>query len=130
RGRRGPGAALGPGGGAETGPNGLEDGVQVADNVGFAADHEAEAAVQPEHPSARADVDIVDALSLQLGGPVDVVAIIRVAAVDDDVAGLHDGRQPLYGVPGVGRRHHHPGGARWVELGHELVDAERSVGPL
>jgi hypothetical protein len=50
------------------------------------ADHQAVAAIKPPDAATRADVDIVDPV---LGEPLrspDVVAVIRVAAVDHGVA--------------------------------------------
>ena len=75
-------------GGVDAGRDGPEDRVEVGDDVVLAADHEAEPALEPEHAAAGADVDVVDALRLQARGAVDVVAVVGVAAVDDDVAGL------------------------------------------
>ena len=56
------------------------------DRVVVAADHQAVAALEAEDAAAGADVDVVDALLAQLRGPADVVAVVGVAAVDDDVA--------------------------------------------
>ena len=99
-----------------------EDRVEVRDDVVLAADHEAEAALEAEHAAARADVDVVDALRAKRVGAVDVVAVVGVAAVDDDVA-LGEQRREL-----VERRlddrggHHDPDGARLAELGDEVVE--------
>src|SRR5690606_6517622 len=71
--------------------------------------------------TARAHVDVVHAGGLEGGGPVDVVAVVGVAAVDDDVAGGHQPGELGHRLPGVGRGHHHPGGAGHVELRHEVL---------
>ena len=66
RSRRSPGRRCGPGvrGAASTpGRDRGEDRVEVRDDVVLAADHQAEAALEAEHAAARADVDVVDALS-------------------------------------------------------------------
>ena len=42
-------------------------------------------------------------------GPVDVVAVVGVAAVDHDVTRAHALGQVLDGLAGEGGRHHHPG---------------------
>ena len=62
--------------------------IEALDDIVLAADHQAEAALQPEHAAAGADVDVVDALLGQLGGMADVVVVVRVAPVDDHIAGL------------------------------------------
>ncbi len=65
----------------------LEDRVQVLGRpCCLAADHQAEAALEAKDAAARAAVDIVDADRLELLRPDDVVTVIRVAAIDDDVA--------------------------------------------
>ena len=51
----------------------------------LAADHQAEPALEPEHATARAHVDEVHALGLENLRPGDVVAVVAVAAVDDNV---------------------------------------------
>ena len=66
----------------------LEQRVEPLHDLGLPADHEAEAALQPEHPAARPDVDVVDVLRRELLGPGDVVAVVGVAAVDHHVTGL------------------------------------------
>ena len=63
--------------------------VEVGHDVVLAADHQAEAPLEAEHAAAGADVDVVHALGRQRLGPVDVVAVVGVAAVDDDVARAH-----------------------------------------
>src|SRR5438552_28110 len=62
-----------------------EDRVEVLDHLRLAADHLAVAALQAPDAAAGADIDIMQALRLQLGGAADVVDVVRVAAVDDDV---------------------------------------------
>ena len=64
-------------------------GVRRSTIVGLAADHQAVAALQAGDAAAGADVDVVDGSAR--GEPrraADVVAVVGVAAVDDDVAGL------------------------------------------
>ncbi len=118
-------------GAALTRRDGLEDRVQVLDRLGFAADHQAEAAVQPEHAAAGTDVDVVDAVGLELLRALDVVEVVGVAAVDDDVT---VGKQ---GLELVDRRlddcggDHDPDGARLRQQGDEVgkaVGAVRAVG--
>ena len=56
---------------------------------GLAADHQAVAALQAPDAAAGADIGVVNAARLQLLGAANVVDVIRVAAIDDDVALLH-----------------------------------------
>src|SRR5262249_57791400 len=99
----------GRGGGAVArGGDGLEQRMEVRDDVVPPADHQAEAAVEPEHAAARADVDVVDPLLRQRLRTVDVVAVEAVATVDDDVARIHqvgDLHDDTLGDAGGG---HHP----------------------
>ncbi len=88
----------------------------------LAADHETEASLETEDPAARADVDVVDAPRAQLGRPVDVVAVVGVAPVDDDVPRIHPRRQIGDRRPGVGGGHHDPGGTRELEGCDERVE--------
>ena len=113
-------------GGADTGRDGLEDRVEVRDHVVFAADHEAEPALEPEHATARAAVDVVDALRLQPRRAIDVVAVVGVAAVDDDVAGLEVLLQLGDLAVDKCRRHHDPHRPRLRELADEVLDRRRA----
>ena len=65
--------------------------------------------------------------SRELGGVADVVDVVRVAAVDDRVAGLeHLGERRDRLSRDVAGRHHHPGGARLLELRRELLERRRA----
>ena len=124
-GRGCPRTTFGPRRGVDTGGDGREDRIEVGHDLGFPTDHQAEPSLETEHPAARADVHVVDARLLQLGGPVDVVPVIGVPAVDDDVARLHAAREVEHGLTGERRRHHHPRGARRRERGDERVEVGR-----
>ncbi len=83
-------AALAAGGGGDValaGRQRREDRIEPVDDRLLAADHQAVAALEPPHAAGRADVEIVEALRLQLAGAADVVLPEGVAAVDDGVAG-------------------------------------------
>ena len=58
------------------------------DDLGLAADHLAEAALQSPYAAAGAGIDVVDALGAQRLGAAEVVDVVGVAAVDQDVARL------------------------------------------
>src|SRR5436309_1477039 len=65
---------------------GREERVEMLDDLVLSTDHQAVAALESPNAAARANVNVVDVLSLELGGAPDIIAIVRVAAIDDDVA--------------------------------------------
>ena len=67
----------------------LENGIQLLDDFLRAADHHAVAAVESPDPAAGADIHVVNTFLLELVGAANVIFEIGVAAVDEDVAGLH-----------------------------------------
>src|SRR5688572_32564888 len=62
-----------------------EDRIETLDRLTLAADHQAVAALESPHAARCSHVDVMDSGSGQCAGPLDVVVIMRVAAVDDDV---------------------------------------------
>src|SRR5450432_3540250 len=66
-----------------------EDRIEPVDHRLVAADHHAIAALDAPDAARGADIDIVDAAFLQRRAAADVVLPEAVAAVDDDIAGLH-----------------------------------------
>ena len=79
-------AARGAGGGLDARSQRAEDRIEPFDGLGLAADHHAEATLQAEHAAAGADIDVADAPLGERRRPVDVVAVVAVAAVDEDIA--------------------------------------------
>jgi hypothetical protein len=75
-------------GGSGAGGDRLEDRVQPSHDLGFPADHQAVAAFESPYPAAGAAVHVMNVLGRHPFGTGDVVAVIRVAAVDHRVAGL------------------------------------------
>src|SRR6184192_3457815 len=90
-------------------------------DVRLAADHEAVAALETEHASAGAAVDVVEPAAGEPGRAVDVVAVVGVPAVDDDVAALEVWDEALERRVGDARRDHEPDDARLGELRDEGV---------
>ncbi len=79
--------------------------------------HQAEPDLEPPDPAGDADVDERDLALARLGVAPLRVAEVRVAAVDDRVAGLDDVEQLLERVLGdLPGRHHQPDVARRVQL--------------
>src|SRR5206468_2974908 len=60
----------------------------------LATDHHAIAALKSPDAATRADVDVVNALRRKLFRAPNIVDVVRVAAIDQDVAGL-DERQEI-----------------------------------
>ena len=76
----------------------FKDRGQALNRLFFAADHEAISDCQSPDAAARADVHVMDALVLQLGGAPRVVVESGIAAVDDGVAWLQQCTDGLNGV--------------------------------
>ena len=116
----------------EAGGDRGEDRAESLDDLLLAADHQAEAALEAPDAAARADVHVVDPLVPERARVADVVVVVRVAAVDDRVAGLQHLGQRLDRLVGdLTGRHHHPRGAGLVELGDEVrerLGADGAVG--
>src|ERR1700688_3516314 len=66
----------------------FEDGIETLYDVIFAANHLAIAALESPNSTARANVDVVNALCGELLGAANIVDVVGVAAVDQDVAGF------------------------------------------
>ena len=109
-------------GAVHAGRDGPKERFETGHHLGLATDHEAEAPLEPEHSAARSHVDVVQAASHQLLGSIDVVAVVGVAAVDDDVARRHAIGQVIDGLAGEGGRHHDPCCSGWGQLGHEVIE--------
>ena len=100
----------------------VEDGLEPLDRLVVAADHHAEAPLQPPYAAGDADVEVVQSLPGELAGAPEVVDVVRVAAVDDRVALLQMRREVGDDPVHDGGRHHHPDRARLVELLDELLE--------
>ena len=101
-----------------------EDRLERRDHLAIAADHQAEAVREAPDAAGRPGIDVADAVLGQLRVAADVVVEVRVAAVDDRVAGLQVLQQllDLRLRRGAGRDHD-PGRPRLRELRDELRDA-------
>ncbi len=103
-----------------------EDRVEVLHDLVLTADHQAEAALEPEHTAARPDVDVVDARLRELLRAADVVVVVAVAAVDDDVVLRQQRDELLERRLDDGGRHHDPRRTWRRELGRELLERGRA----
>ena len=112
--------------GLDAGRQGAEDRIEMPHNGILAADHVAIAPFQPPYAAADADIDIVQTLASQFAGAANVVVIVRVAALDDDVARLEQRHQRLqHGIHHRGRQHH-PDRA-WLGQGLDEVRQDRGA---
>src|SRR5262249_5486517 len=83
---------------------------------------------EPPDTAGDSGVEIADARFACTGGPALRVTEVRVAAVDEHVAGLEQAEQrPTALLRRIAGRHHHPNDARRLQLRHQLL--ERGYGP-
>ena len=94
----------------------LEDRVEPLHRRLVAADHQAVAAHQAPDAAGGADVEVVDALGLQLLAAADVVDVVGVAAVDQDVALLQQRGVDVGDLVGDAGRDHQPDARGGVSL--------------
>ena len=107
----------------------LEDGREVVEDFLLGAHHQAVAAILAGDAAAGAAIHVMEAGVLELPGAVDVVAVVGVAAVDDDVARIQVRDQVVQHLVDDAGRHHHPDGARLVHLAGEFLEVRGAAGP-
>src|SRR5665213_329002 len=95
-------------------------------DVALAADHETEPAIEAPDAAARAGVHIVNALGFERGRAADVIHVMRVAAVDQNVAGLQMLHERVDGGVDDSGWHHHPDRARLRQRAGKRVDGCRA----
>ena len=78
----------------------------------FAADHQAVAALEAGNATTGSDVEVVNSSGLQLRATAHVIAVMRIAAIDDDVACVKPWHEIAKRLINNGRRHHQPDGVR------------------
>ena len=107
-----------------------EDRCEARNGLGLAADHQAVAAAFTRRAAAGADVEVVMSRCAQSLRPPHVVAVVRIAAVDDDVAGAEMRHQGVEHAVDHRGRHHQPDRARRGQLRDELGERVRGHGTL
>ena len=85
-----------------------EDRIETLHDIGLAANHHAIAALEPPHPAAGADVDKMKVPGFQFLRPANIVNVIRVAAIDQDVAAIEMRQQVGDHIVDHAGRHHQP----------------------
>src|SRR3990170_2861670 len=71
---------------AVRGRKSFENRFEAGDDFFFAADHHAVADLEPPDAAAGAGVDKMHAVALEVAGAPDRIFVMRVAAVDEDIA--------------------------------------------
>jgi hypothetical protein len=111
---------------APAGGDALEDRVEPGDRLLLAADHEAVATLQAPHPAGGTAVHVVDLVRGELPGAGDVVAVVRVPAVDHHIIRVEQRNQLVKrGLHGRGR-HHEPDRTRPVEFRRQIRKRARA----
>ena len=102
----------------------------MSDDLGLTADHHAEPAIEPEHTTARSNVDVVHTKLREPRRTLYVIAVVGVAAVDHDVACVHESCELIGSCARECGRHHDPRGPRRGELSDEVLERVGAVGAL
>src|SRR5262249_141376 len=89
---------------------------EVLDHLLLAADHHAVTAFEAPHTAAGAHVHVVNLLRCELFGALDVVNVIRVSAIDENVACLQMGQQVSDSFVNDCGGNHQPQCPRFLEL--------------
>ena len=96
----------------------------MLDSSGRAANHQTVTSFQPPDTAAGANVDILDSLGRELLSAPDVIDVIRIAAINQNVAGFQIGRNAGNGVVHDRSGNHQPDGARLGELAYQVRSEE------
>src|SRR5206468_12286691 len=105
---------------ADSGREPRENRIEMPHDGLLAADHHAIAALEAPYAAARSDVDVMDALARELLCAANVVDVIRIAAVDHDVAGREMRHQRRECLVDDGGGNHQPDRPRRRELPGEV----------
>ena len=88
----------------------------------FAANHQAVPAIGTPDPAASPGIDIVNTLGLEFARATNIVHVVRIAAVNDGVAGLHVRGKIVQSLIDRGCGDHQPGSTRRLQFGHEILE--------
>src|SRR5262249_3513421 len=105
---------------AGTGRQCVEYRIEVPHCRRRSSNHHAITALQPPHAATGSDIDIMDSLRRDRLRPADVVNVIRVAAVDENVATLEVRREIGDRLVDDPCRDHQPYRPRLIELAHQV----------
>ena len=88
--------------------------------AGLGADHQAIAALDSPYAAAGAGIDVLNAFLPERDGAADIVFVIRIAAIDQNVAGFEERGQLVdHRFRGIAGGNHEPGHARFRQLSDE-----------
>ena len=104
-----------------------EERIEMLDDGRFTANHHAVAALEAPDAAARPHVHVVDALRGELLRAPDVVDVVRIAAVDQDVAVLEQRDEIVDARIHDPCRDHQPDGSRLAEAFDELGERRGSL---
>jgi len=94
----------------------------VLHDFGLPADHLAIAALESPNAAARADVDVVKALRRKFLGAANVIDVVRISAVDHDIAYVELAGQFVERCIHYARGNHEPNSARLAQLLDEIIE--------
>src|ERR1700738_741799 len=106
----------------------FENGVEMPDDIVFAADHLAIATLEPPDAAAGANINIVNAAGGEFLGAANVVDVVGVAAVDHDVAGFELRGEIMQGGIDNASGNHQPYGARLREFFNKIIEGRGAGG--
>ena len=122
---------VGAGVALEVGRDGLQDLVHLIVKLARAADHHGWAVARPDLAAGNADTEEAEALLLHHPRSADRVAIVRVAAVDDEIALVQQRQQVIEDeVHHLAGGHHQEDGTRPREPGDECLQVPIEVDVL
>src|ERR1035437_8009124 len=99
--------------GLDSGRDAPENRIERCDDFTLSAYHQAVAAFKPKNPAARAAIDVMDVLRLERFGSQDIVAVIGIAAINDDISSLETQGQFFDKLAGHSGGKHEPDCARF-----------------
>src|SRR5262249_15646117 len=99
-----------------------ENGIQLLNNIGFAANHHAVSAFQTPDTAAGSDVHIMNAFGGQLPGAAKIINVIRIAAINQDVAASEKRDEVRDSLSDNSCGDHQPDRSRLGEFRNEIVE--------
>src|SRR5207249_1255315 len=108
----------------------LKGGLQIAYRFSLASNHQAIAAFETPHTTARADINVENSFGLEFLGAPDIVDIVGIASIHDDVALLHLRLETVDSVIDDGCGHHQPNCAWRLQCANQIFQRGGSDGTL
>src|SRR6266851_1198913 len=99
----------------------LEDGIKILHRRIRPTNHHAVTPLQPPHPSAGPHINIMNSFFSKLLRAANIVDVIRISAIDQDVAGFKMWSDLLNRLLHNSGRNHQPDRARFPHLTHHIL---------